>query len=245
VTFTKVTTEYNAEKLENLPGSRDYASVTLFLPGVNQSRPSVGGTGSVTYQRSQRYGIVGHDRGEVEGIVTTEAAAGGQEVGYSDVASFDDMVMNALGNGCQASRRLSDRRAPHARDGRMSGNPPPRSTRSKTASCAGRSRRVARPTDVSMAVTCTTTSSNRLRSLDATAIKAIRSVPGVATSDFDMFFHTDLETPETVPWTGLDAVTRAYARIVDEVNKLPLADLKRPEDADPRAGATTMAGGDR
>jgi len=99
VTSTKVTTEYNAEKLENLPGSRDYASVTSFLPGVSQSRPSVGGTGSVTYQRSQRYGIVGHDRGEVEGIVTTEAAAGGQEVAYSDAASFDDMVMSVLGNG--------------------------------------------------------------------------------------------------------------------------------------------------
>src|SRR5262245_83318 len=32
VTSTKVTTEYNAEKLESLPGSRDYASVTSFLP---------------------------------------------------------------------------------------------------------------------------------------------------------------------------------------------------------------------
>jgi carboxypeptidase family protein len=99
VTSTKVATEYNAEKLEALPGSRDYASVTSFLPGVSQSRPSVGGTGSVTYQRSQRYGLVGHDRGEVEGIVTTEAAAGGQEVAYSDATSFDDMVMNVLGNG--------------------------------------------------------------------------------------------------------------------------------------------------
>ena len=40
------------------------------------SRPSVGGTGAVTYQRSTRYGLVGHDRGEIEGINSTEAAAG-------------------------------------------------------------------------------------------------------------------------------------------------------------------------
>ena len=57
-----------------------------------------------------------------------------------------------------------------------------------------------------------------------------RFVPGVATSDFYHYFHTDAETPETVPWTGLEASTRAYARIIDEVNKLELADLQRPEE---------------
>jgi hypothetical protein len=52
-------------------------------------------------------------------------------------------------------------------------------------------------------------------------------LPGVATSDFHNYFHTDQETPETVPWTGLEATTRAYARIIDEVNKLPLSALQR------------------
>jgi hypothetical protein len=60
-----------------------------------------------------------------------------------------------------------------------------------------------------------------------------RYVPGVATSEFYHYFHTDLETPETVPWTGLEASTRAYAKIIDEVNKLPLSDLKRPEEPAP------------
>ena len=55
--------------------------------------------------------------------------------------------------------------------------------------------------------------------------------PGLATSDFNMFFHTDAETPETVPWTGLQATTRSYAKIIDQVNKLDLSDLKRPPDA--------------
>jgi Peptidase family M28 len=55
-----------------------------------------------------------------------------------------------------------------------------------------------------------------------------RFVPGVATSEFFHYFHTDRETPDTVPWTGLEATTRAYAKIVDEVNKLPLSALQRP-----------------
>jgi hypothetical protein len=57
-----------------------------------------------------------------------------------------------------------------------------------------------------------------------------RYMPGVVTSEYHHYFHTDLETPETVPWTGLEASTRAYARIIDEVNKLPLSALRRAED---------------
>jgi len=58
--------------------------------------------------------------------------------------------------------------------------------------------------------------------------RIFRFVPGVATSEFFHYFHTDRETPETVPWTGLEATTRAYAKIVDEVNALPLSALQRP-----------------
>jgi Peptidase family M28 len=57
-----------------------------------------------------------------------------------------------------------------------------------------------------------------------------RFVPGVATSDFLHYFHTDEETPETVPWTGLEASTRAYARIIDAVNDLDLRALQRPPE---------------
>jgi hypothetical protein len=60
-----------------------------------------------------------------------------------------------------------------------------------------------------------------------------RFVPGVATSDFYHYFHTDEETPETVPWTGLEASTRAYARIVDAVNELDLTELQRPPEPEP------------
>lgn len=69
-----------------------------------------------------------------------------------------------------------------------------------------------------------------------------RFVAGVDAGDFNMYFHADAETPETVPWTGLEASTRAYARIIDEVNKLPLSDLQRADEPiarppTPRSGA--------
>ena len=57
-----------------------------------------------------------------------------------------------------------------------------------------------------------------------------RFLPGVASSEFYHYFHTDRETPEVVPWTGLEATTRAYAKIIDEVNKLPLSTFQRPPE---------------
>jgi hypothetical protein len=57
-----------------------------------------------------------------------------------------------------------------------------------------------------------------------------RFLPGIDTSEFHHYFHTDLETPQTVPWTGLEASTRAYAKIIDEVNRLPLSTFQRAEE---------------
>jgi hypothetical protein len=41
-------------------------------------------------------------------------------------------------------------------------------------------------------------------------------------------FHTEWDLPEAVPWTALEASTRAHAMLIDEVNKLPLEELRRP-----------------
>lgn len=57
-----------------------------------------------------------------------------------------------------------------------------------------------------------------------------RFAPTVAVSEFHSYFHTNWETPETVPWTSLEASARAHAKIIDEVNKLPLSALQRPEE---------------
>jgi hypothetical protein len=51
--------------------------------------------------------------------------------------------------------------------------------------------------------------------------------PSLQIIDAGMYYHTDRETDETVPPTGLESVTRAFARIIDEVNKVELRDLAR------------------
>lgn len=54
-------------------------------------------------------------------------------------------------------------------------------------------------------------------------------VPGVAVEANDFLkMHYEDDNDDNVSWTGLEAVTRAYAKIIDEVNKLPLSDLQRP-----------------
>jgi hypothetical protein len=45
--------------------------------------------------------------------------------------------------------------------------------------------------------------------------------------EYHEYFHTDWETPEQVPWTGLQASTRAFAKIIEEVNKIPLEKLNK------------------
>ena len=61
-------------------------------------------------------------------------------------------------------------------------------------------------------------------------------VPAVQASNYNMFFHSDSETPATVPPPGLAATTRAYAKIIEEANKLDLSDLQRPAPAPSTAG---------
>jgi hypothetical protein len=60
-------------------------------------------------------------------------------------------------------------------------------------------------------------------------------IAGVQASDYNIFFHSDHEGADTVPWTGLEEISRAYAKIIDGVNTLPLSDLVRPDE--PPGGA--------
>jgi hypothetical protein len=64
-------------------------------------------------------------------------------------------------------------------------------------------------------------------------------VPAVQASNYNMYFHSDFETPATVPAPGLAATTRAYAKIIEEVNKMDLKELQLP------APATTSSRGGR
>jgi hypothetical protein len=64
-------------------------------------------------------------------------------------------------------------------------------------------------------------------------------LPGVVAQSNDFIdMHTTEDTPANVPWTGLEAVTRAYAKLIDEVNKVPLKDLQRPAMDNPVAADT-------
>jgi hypothetical protein len=53
-----------------------------------------------------------------------------------------------------------------------------------------------------------------------------RLVPSFGVIDVDTYYHSDHETDATVPWTGLAATTRAFAKIMDEVNKVDIKELQ-------------------
>ena len=50
--------------------------------------------------------------------------------------------------------------------------------------------------------------------------------PSLQVIDVGMFGHSDHETADVIPWTGLAGVTRAYAKIIDGVNTLDRKDVQ-------------------
>jgi hypothetical protein len=60
-----------------------------------------------------------------------------------------------------------------------------------------------------------------------------RDAPGVHVIDH-IFYHTDMDTEEFIPPTGLESVTRAYAKLIDEVNRLELKTLRAPAEPSDR-----------
>ena len=53
-----------------------------------------------------------------------------------------------------------------------------------------------------------------------------RDVPSIQLIESPVYYHTDHDTLAVVPAQGLEAVTRAYAKIIDQVNTLDLAALQ-------------------
>jgi len=47
-----------------------------------------------------------------------------------------------------------------------------------------------------------------------------RDAPSVQLIESALYYHTNLDTPDYVPAPGLEAVTRAYAKVIDDVNTL-------------------------
>jgi hypothetical protein len=53
-----------------------------------------------------------------------------------------------------------------------------------------------------------------------------RDAPALQTINIPVQYHTDMDTPSLIPAPGLEAVARAYAKIIDEVNHLDLKSLR-------------------
>jgi hypothetical protein len=58
--------------------------------------------------------------------------------------------------------------------------------------------------------------------------------PSLQLIEGNLYWHSDRETAEVVPSTGLAASTRAYAKIITDVNQLGLKDLQRPQSTEAR-----------
>jgi hypothetical protein len=54
--------------------------------------------------------------------------------------------------------------------------------------------------------------------------------PSMQLIDTGLYWHSDKETPEIIPADGLAATTRAYAKIIADINALELKDLQRPHN---------------
>ena len=55
--------------------------------------------------------------------------------------------------------------------------------------------------------------------------------PSLQVIDTGLYWHSDHETADIIPPTELSAVTRAYAKIIADVNTLEMKDLQRPMQA--------------
>jgi hypothetical protein len=49
--------------------------------------------------------------------------------------------------------------------------------------------------------------------------------PSVQIIESPMYYHTDYDRPDLVPIPGVEAVARAYAKLVDDVNKIDRREL--------------------
>jgi hypothetical protein len=52
-----------------------------------------------------------------------------------------------------------------------------------------------------------------------------RDVPNIVIMESPVYYHTDHDSPNIVPEAGLEAAGRAFAKIVDDVNKVERRDL--------------------
>ena len=52
-----------------------------------------------------------------------------------------------------------------------------------------------------------------------------RDAPSIMSIVSRDYYHSDKDTPEVIPAAALEQITRAYAKIIDETNKLDRKDI--------------------
>jgi len=62
-------------------------------------------------------------------------------------------------------------------------------------------------------------------------VKLVDDAPGIEVIESNAFYHSDEDKPAVVPAPGLESITRAYAKIIDDINKLDLKDIVDPPAA--------------
>ena len=62
-------------------------------------------------------------------------------------------------------------------------------------------------------------------------VKLVDDAPGIEVIESNAFYHSDEDKPAVVPAAGLESITRVYAKIIDDINKLDLKDIVDPPAA--------------
>jgi len=58
--------------------------------------------------------------------------------------------------------------------------------------------------------------------------KLTEDAPGIEVIESNAFYHSDHDTPDVIPAAGLESITRAYAKLVDDINRFDLKDIVDP-----------------
>ncbi len=96
---TRITTNFDAKQLANMPSARDYWAILAESPGVALTRIDVGGSAAGTQTGYIVYGTSGQNRPMVEGIVATEGT--GAAGFYYDYGSFDEVAVNTAAHSAE------------------------------------------------------------------------------------------------------------------------------------------------
>jgi hypothetical protein len=96
---TQITTNFQAEQLQNLPNARDLWAILATAPAVSLTRIDVGGSAAGTQTGYFAYGTTGQNRPMVEGIVATEGT--GAAGFYYDYGSFDEVSIGTAAHSAE------------------------------------------------------------------------------------------------------------------------------------------------